>query len=493
MALFLSVLFLLLGLPGDSPQEIRSSRHSLALSVSDQENRPSAEQLEIAREMGIRLFEIQSSEDAANLDDPDIRFLLNAGPQFSVPGTIPEQKSDITEQITSVVNGLSSDVAERVAAVSILYYPFEEHPDFTPAAAMLADTLNTLIAGRFYFHSAFPAQGELPSGYSFASRRTAPGQAHSPPWPVIHFAPSEDDHDAYIHLNRLIHDLQSSDEESITVLPANWFFDQIENNPDLRFQFSNFINGETSVFPVPEPTRSAPEMNWSVILLMVIWGSFAVHLRYQPIYSQSMIRYFSNHAFFVSDVMENRLRNIWPGLILLLQHSLLTGLFVFASVEVVVSSVGMDIIKHHFSGFILLEGTMPSLFIAGILTAVLLQFISVSWIFIANKKLLALSQILNLYSWPLHLNLVVVTFLIVFNRVGFDEIWIFILSSLFILIWFFSFNIAAIDSSKLLEDGRTLFLAGTVGLHVLVVIGVLVYILYNPAILEPILYAIEVP
>jgi hypothetical protein len=77
--------------------------------------------------------------------------------------------------------------------------------------------------------------------------------------------------------------------------------------------------------------------------------------------------------------------------------------------------------------------------------------------------------------------------------VGFNEIWTLILGAIFILIWFFSFNIAAIDSSKFLENGRTLFLSGTVGVHVLLVIGIFVYLLYSPSVLEPILFAIELP
>jgi hypothetical protein len=141
----------------------------------------------------------------------------------------------------------------------------------------------------------------------------------------------------------------------------------------------------------------------------------------------------------------------------------------------------------------LLESTILSLFISAVLVAVLLEMVSVFWIYISNKKLTSFSQILNLYSWPLHLNLLVVTFLVVFNRVGFDEIWTLILGAVFILIWFFSFNIAAIDSSKFLENGRTLFLSGTVGVHMLVMIGIFMYLLYSPSILEPILFAIEVP
>ena len=281
--------------------------------------------------------------------------------------------------------------------------------------------------------------------------------------------------------------------ESITILPARWFFNQVEQRSDLRYLIRDFTSGNNITFPLPQQPEPPPFINWSVILLLLIWGSYALHFRYQPIYSQSMTRYFSNHMFFVDDVMENRLRNVLPGFILLIQHALLTGLFVFACVEVLVSSLGLDVIRNYFPSLMFLESTTLSLFLSAVIVAVVLQTVSVIWIYVTNKKLTSFSQILNLYSWPLHLNLIVVTFLVVFNSVGFDEIWTLILITVFILIWFFSFNIAAIDSSKYLEKGRYLFLLGTVGIHVCIVIGILVYLLYSPSFLEPIIFAIELP
>ncbi|MFO7846364.1 MAG: hypothetical protein R6V27_07375 [Balneolaceae bacterium] len=492
MALFLSVLFLLLPSSGNILQDSNTPTHRIALSVTGQEQPLSAQQLELAEEIGIRLFEIRTPSEAQEFQSEDFRFLVDTGPFFTIPGTADIQKNEIAQQVVSGVSNLPERVRERIVAVSILHYPFDGHPEFPETAAALADTLDSLLPETFYFHSAFTEEGSTPAGISFISHRTAPQQPGARLHPVMHFSPSENDYDSYAHLNQLFGNLEPLDE-SITVIPAGWFYQQLEKDPDLRFLFTDFMNGESVELPLPEPSRSEPVMNWSVILLMLIWGSFALHFRYQPIYSQSVTRYFSNHTFFVNDVRENRLRNIWPGIILLVQHMLLTGLFVFASVEVVVSTVGLDVIRHHFDPIITLNSTLPSLFVAGILVAFLLQAVSVAWIFAANKKLMAFSQILNLYSWPLHLNLIVVTFLVVFNRVGFDEVWILILSFLFILIWFFSFNIAAIDSSKFLDDGRTLFLTGTVGLHVLLVIGILVYVLYTPGVIEPILYAISVP
>lgn len=492
MPLLLSVLFLFISYSGSISQVGQQQTHRIALSFAHDNFTPSQQQLSIAEDLNIRLFEVSDPATIDRLQDPRYRFLIDAGPDFQVPGLLNEQLSNISDQITQDVRLFQERAGDRIAAVSVLRYPFETYPGFGEIAESLADSLAINISAPLYYQSAFTPANARPDGYNFVSYRTSPNQTYSSVYPVMHLVPSDDQFATFSRLNRIFDDLRSIDE-SITIIPARWFFTQLEEQPDLRYLFSDFISGNPITLPLPEPSNDPPFTNWSVILLMLIWGSFALHFRYQPIYSQSMARYFSNHPFFVNDVMEHRLRNVLPGFILLIQHALLTGLFVFACVEVVVSSLGLEVIRHYFQPFIMLNGTMASLFLSGILIAIVLQMVSVLWIYITNKKLTAFSQILNLYSWPLHLNLIVVTFLIVFSRVGFDEIWILILAALFILIWFFSFNIAAIDSSKFLDKGRTLFLLGTVGIHVLLAIGMLVYLLYTPSILEPILFAIELP
>lgn len=473
-------------------QESQQQTQRIALSFANDDFEPTDQHLAIADDLNIRLFEISDPSTADRLTDPRYRFLVQAGPQFPVPGLLSEQLSSISTEISLRVQEFQQRAGDRIAAVSLFQYPFETYSGFTQVAAALVDSLGTQYSLPYYYQSAFPETDLMPGDFNFTSKRADPKQPYQNVFPVMHVVPSGNQYETYAMLNRIIEDLQAVDE-SITILPARWFFDQIEQRSDLRYLFSDFTNGNSITLPLPEEPESPPFMNWSVILLLLIWGSFALHFRYQPIYSQSMARYFSTHSFFVNDVMENRMRNALPGFILLIQHALLTGLFVFACVELVVSSLGLEAIRFYFQPIMLFESTLLSLFLSAVIVAVLLQMISVIWIYISNKKLTSFSQILNLYSWPLHLNLIVVTFLIVFNMVGFDEIWALILGAVFVLIWFFSFNIAAIDSSKFLENGRILFLSGTVGVHFLLVIGLFVYLLYTPSILEPIFFVIELP
>lgn len=493
MPLIFLVLFLLV-VPefSHAVQNNRQPTQRIALSFANDDFNPTNQQIEIADELGIRLFEISDPSTATRIQNPNARFLVDAGPHFMVPGLLQEELGPLANRLAGLISDFRRQTDDRVVAVSLFRYPFETYNGFPSYASALIDSIETITEGPFFYHSALPNSGVIPEGFNFLSKRVAPGSRLPAISPMVHLVPSVNSYQTYQTLNQVLDSLHSLDE-SVLVIPARWFFSQLNDRPELRYLVEDYLDGQAVTLPLPEQPEPDPFMNWSVILLLLIWGSYALHLRYQPIYSQSMARYFSNHSFFVNDVMENRLRNVLPGTILLIQHALLTGLFVFACVEVLVSSHGLQVLNYYFQPIMFSESILLSLFVSSVIATAVLQLISVLWIYVLNKKLTSFSQVLNLYSWPLHLNLIVVTFLVVFNRVGFDEIWMLILGAVFLLIWFFSFNIAAIDSSKFLENGRTIFLLATLGIHVLLIIGIFVYVFFSPTILEPILFSTELP
>ena len=494
MPLFLSVLLTLLTFANITPDTDQPNQHRLVLSLASDGFIPTEQQLAVAEELNMTLFEVSEPSQVSSFSDRQYSYMLSIGPRFEVPGQLSQNLSAVAEDMLRTYRDFERMIPGKIAAVGALQHPFESYPNFIRSAEALSDTLKTEITAPLYLQSAGFSAGNRPGGFSFTSIRVHPGQSQNIDRSVVHFAPSDDLNATFSSLNRTMDHLLSYDE-SILILPASWFFTQLERQNDLRYLFADHKAGNSVQLPLPSEESQAPYFNWSIVLLFLIWGSFALHFRYQPIYGQSVIRYFSNHSFFVDDVMEHRLRNVLPGIILLIQHALLTGLFVYASLEVMVSELGLEVLSYHFPGIMLFENPLLSLFTAGVITAMVLQTISVLWIYFSNRELTAFSQVLNLYSWPLHLNLLVVTFLIVFNQVGFSEILILVLAALFIIIWFFSFNIAAVDSSKLLETtgAKALFLSLTVVLHIVLVLGVLTYFLYTPSVIEPILFAIDVP
>lgn len=496
MTLLFTVLLTFLAFPdsisiSDSDQD---SQHRIVLSLSDNGFIPAQQQFSIADELNITLFEVSDPRHIRSFPDSRYDFLLSIGPDYEVPGVLSHSIPTVVENIVQQYQRFELEIPDRIAAVSILRYPYESSPDYIRTAQTLSDTLSAVISVPFYLQSSGLSADIRPEGVNFISERVSAGQSHNISRSVVHFIPSNNLRETYSTLNHTMDSLLQFDE-SILILPASWFFSEIESRNELRYLFRNHVAGESVRLPLPASTAETPVINWSIILLLLIWGSFALHFRYQPIYSQSVIRYFTNHSFFVDDVMEHRLRNVLPGFYLLIQHALLTGLFVYASAEVVLTKQGLNVLGHHFPALMIFGNSLLSLFVSGIIAAIILQGVSVIWIYFANRELTAFSQILNLYSWPLHLNLLVVTCLIVFNQVGFSKYLILIFGAVFILIWFFSFNITAIDSSKFLTTGtaKIIFLVLTAGIHILLILGILIYILYTPSLLEPLLFAVEIP
>ncbi|CAN5303015.1 hypothetical protein BH23BAC3_BH23BAC3_09190 [soil metagenome] len=493
MPLLLTVLLTLLAFAELIPDMDQQQAHRIVLSLPEGFI-PVEQHLAIANELNITLFELSDPVQLRNFPRNRYNYFVQPGPQYAVPGLLSQNISKIAEEIAEQYQRFEDEAPGRIVAASILRYPFERYPGFTRTAQSLADSLSLAISIPIYYKSAgFPSDSRS-GGFNFISERVHPGQDQTADGSVIHFVPSHNQHESYFYLNQTMNRLQQFNE-SILILPAPWFFSQLETRSELRYLFRDYTEGRSIELPLPAQTQQKPSVNWSIILLLLLWGSFAIHFRYQPMYGQSIIRYFTNHSFFVTDVYEHRLRNVLPGFYLLIQHSLITGLFALASAEIILSDQGFAVLDHHFPAVMMFGENAFSLFIAGLLLAIVLQGISVLWIYFANTELTAFSQVLNLYSWPLHLNLLLVTLLIIFIQVGFNEYLILILGVIFILIWFFSFNIAVIDSSKFLETtlSKVLFLSLTAAIHLLLILGILFYMIYTPSILEPILFALEIP
>lgn len=482
-----------------------STAESAAPAASDQNNNRigvsidvhqsdtiTAEQLRLFSEIGVQIIETDLPAAIPESAYQNFYFFLNAGPKYATPNLLLQNISQYKRSILDRVEDVPREISNRIVAVSALQYPYEKNSRFSANASVLADSLRQQIDQALYFQSIESSSDQIPNGFQFSSNRMETGFSGPISSQYIHFFPSGSDRESLITLEHILN-LTHDGRESVVILPATWLAEMLEKNPDLQYVFDRYHAGQIVEIPLPKEDATLPGMNWTVVLLLLIWASFVLHFKYQPIYAQSLTRYFTNHSFFVIDIMENRLRNLLPGIYLLLQHAFLTGLFLVVSVDLLVSRAGLNILEFYFPALFLFENTLMSLFTIGLFMAALLQSISIIWIYLPNREMNHFSQILNLYSWPLHINLFVVTALVIFNRVGFADTWVMALGILFIVVWFLSFNIAAIDGAKFLQQFRFLYLLITVGLHVLLVFGVIWYLLYSPAIIEPIQFAITAP
>ncbi len=464
--------------------------HQIALSFGDQ--LPETTQLQAASELGVTILETSRTEILDIQEANRFYLFIQAGPRFIKNYQLQENPQKYVDRVTQIVREIPEDQMHRVLAVQIFEFPHEWYSAFGPLSEQTVAQIAEVSDNQFYYTSLLTDTRYQPTGIHFTSLRVPTGYDEELNSPVIYFEPSDNIRESLITLEHIMQQSRQF-EESVIVIPAEWILNVAEHYPDVGIVISLYHDGVLNSFPLPAERTESPAFNWDIILLFIIWGSFVIHFRYQPIYSQSLMRYFTNHTFFVEDVMEHRIRNIMPGMYLLIQHTFLTGLFIYLCSELLLTESGREIISDSFSNLIFMQNVQLNFFILGILLALILQTISVLWIYLLNKNMKRISQTVNLYSWPLHLNLLVVTCLVMFNQIDVSQFWIILFCSLFVLVWFFSFNIAAVNATKFLEKFRILYLAGTVGIHVLILSLVIIHILFTPALFEPLAFAFTAP
>lgn len=470
-----------------------SSGTRIALELTSQNNRSlSGEQLQQARDIGIDALVISDPGQLAGMDPAGFLIFLNAGYQYPSVYKFQQQMDVLIAKVLEQYRATEQAYPGQIAAVEVFRYPNDKDRRFGPLATQFADSIAQYINRPLYYTSAYPDAPVPADGFQFRSvRYTPPVPADAFQDPSVQFLPSENIRESLRSLE-ILFGLQT-ESESVIVLPSEWFFDRLEHQPELEYVISSYIDGSRVAFPLPAESEEITGMNWGVLLLFLIWMSVFMHLKFQPIYSQSLPRYFFSHTFLVLDVMEHRIRNSVSGFIVLIQHALLTGLFFYVSAEILISETGLNLLVHYFPYLFPFANPLLSLFFMGVILAFILQLISVFWIYILNREMKYLRQTLNLYSLPLHINLLTVTLLVVFNQVGLGEFWMAALSILFAVVWFCSFNMAAIDGAKFLSRYKFLNILLTVGLHTLLIFGLAWAVINMPQIYEPLQMAVMFP
>jgi hypothetical protein len=473
----------------DSAEQV-GNRIALGFSTA-QSFTASQQQLDFAASMGIDLIAFSDPAQMQNLSITPFYILLKSNIRFPVTNQLRTERELFAELKLENYKGINEAWPGQIAAVEVLSYPNEKDSRFLRLASDFANNLSTQIDSPLYYTSGHPEPFTLPDGFSFNAARVTPTTVPERPAAAFtEFVPNGSERESLIALNRLFNS-KTDLESSIVLLPAEWFFNLLDKHPELNVVFEGHLNGEKITFPIPSEPSRLPGVNWGVLFLLLLWISFILHYKFQPVYNQSLSRYYFNHTFFVIDVMEHRIRNTLPGIIVMIQHAFITGLFFYVSTEIMITALGLQALEHHFPVLFLKGNALISLFLIGVVLSLFLQFILVGWIYLLNKKLTHFSQILHLYTLPLHVNLIFVTLLVVINQTGAAEFLVITLSILFGLVWFLSFNLAAIDSAGFLNEYKIMNILLTTGIFTLLVVLVIWMFLYNPILADPIRLALS--
>jgi len=252
----------------------------------------------------------------------------------------------------------------------------------------------------------------------------------------------------------------ASQPDKTFFVPAPWLIYQLNRHPELITDFRRYTSTADALFPVPGSAKPQPPSNWIVVFLVLVWGIAATHYSFVPIYRKSLTRYFFTHNFFVDDLMQWRTRTSLPGAVLFLTNTLLGAILCYDFAYVLLTHHGLQALLFHYPALGMFGQNRAIFFVLGGVAFGIYQVICLAWLGLSNPAIKHLSQVLNLYTWPLQVNLIIVTLITTLMLSGTGTWLIYLLTAAAVLLNLSAFFITAIDTAPYMDDKQAWFLLG---------------------------------
>ncbi|NGP88306.1 hypothetical protein [Fodinibius halophilus] len=269
------------------------------------------------------------------------------------------------------------------------------------------------------------------------------------------------------------------------LIDSNWLLTKVEEEPTFSTTIQTLTNQAELIFPVP--SESLPNDHTSptpIIILLLIWASVGLHYNSSPLYRKSLFRYFSAHKFFIDDIFQRHIRSVVPAIFLILQNAFLIAAAICVVRIAIFSPRGFDALLYHIPSIAIMGSSGISLSAWAFLLSLALAFISIIWLYISHKQINSLTQVATIYAWPLQVNLVVTSILVVLFSAGAAATLIMIIGILPIMIQLFSFIITSFDAARYSSSRTLVYLLLTSGLFMLIMVVLLIWGLTSPSLTE---------
>jgi hypothetical protein len=471
--------------------------HRLGVYFSEQEQASiTSDQLSQLKDLGVSIIEIEGAAPPGWTDfvrNSDIYLLVRQNRAFVDTHELQTNHSLYIQQYISLIQFYLNEIGERAAAFGLFHYPYDKHSSGNRLLNLYVQEISAATGTDIllYYRSAYPDLEEYPGSFSFRSTRLTGRESGVLPTQAIHFAPADT---TLGTIRDMISIFQRSleTEQSIILLPYSWLMDSISRFELLEETLKAYTREERVLIALPSIPEEPLSVNWVVVLVIVLLGSYAILYHKNPAYQKSLFRYFVMHKFFTEDLFEHRIRSSVPGTVLFFQHGILGGLCAFIVSSFYITQLGMEAMFHHFPVISLFGSEPYGFFIFGMIITLLIQAASIGWIQLLNKKT-RLYQVATLYCWPLQINMVTVLLMTTMYLTASSGIWIAVFSILFVAIWFVGFNVAALGVARYLKNYRIIYIIFTVGIHVLLLSLFVAAVFFYPPLNEPIRLAISLP
>ncbi len=264
--------------------------------------------------------------------------------------------------------------------------------------------------------------------------------------------------------------------------PRNWFIwnsiGDVSHESNLAQITGFYYRVSDARVANPAPDSRDNDFDLSIVFLLAIWGFFAAVYRLNPVYRNSIERFFLNYNFFVNDVLMRRIRLSVESIITFVLSAFLSGLIAYAIAEIYLDSVSREALLYHLR-FVPAGWTHPMIFffIFFILAAFINAF-QIAWLRLANRQHAQTYQVATFILWPQYLNLLFVSIGVILLRSFPSEYIVAIMIFLYWTITLVSFFAAAYNMRRI-HPTSPLYMALTYVLFILVSTSVLSWLVYR--------------
>lgn len=423
-------------------------------------------QLAFYEQIGVRFIELKQPVNSAVLDsiaNYPFQILIRFNRQFLTTSEIRRDRDDLIQ----FYNSLIMDYAENESVISYGLYSFSQSFDtsFIEEFKSITSELNQITNREFYEITSGPYNALDFSLYEIST--------DSVPTDISAFILSK----PYQRNDQLTFKKLIELQPTLLFIDSNWLNEAIMDHPPLAKSLLDYAAEDVFILPLPQQNETQSSLNWPVLVFLALWISMGVHIAISQTYKPLIFRYFTGHRFFVDDIMRYRERSTLSGSFLFIQHSFFTGLVTYILSKLLISDKGLDALFHTIPQLAILGQNYFSLFGIGLIVAVIVQLIALAWLYLLNSSMTHFSQVLSLFTWPFHLDFVIVSVMLVLLITGGSTVLILLLGVLFIINWLTAFLLTSFDSSKYLMQKRVGYLIKTFGIHTIINIVLLVLLL----------------
>jgi len=426
-------------------------------------------QLNLFSELGVTHLEIAHPVSESMLSavaKTDLTILVRSDNYYLTLSQLQRNREQLTENYISFAAQYRSFL--NVGGLGLLSHSQTHHTGFSKVFKPVLDTLSAYSNKSFYYY-------QQKGWYSFNN----PDQ----PFGVLYDDATYQESDLS-DFHSTIQTFTAGDSNQLLFINSEWLLEATDQYPELSNSLMEYRDNQIWELPLPSTEDQSSPSNWMVFILLILWTALAIQMKYLPYVRPMILRYFLAHRFFVDDILHYRERYLSSGILMMVKHALFGGLTAYIVARILFSEFGVDALFHHLPWFAVTGSNYFSFFFFGLILVLITQVIALLWLHLPAKNLEHFSQTINLYSGIFYLDYLIVTLMITLFAAGIGTFLNLILASIYAIVWFGAFNLAAFDASKNMGGNRTIYLLLTIGLHTILSLAILFFVLLNTEIIE---------